>query len=87
MLEAFAFVAAVERDAVRALRLAGAAGALRQTTGAQLPPAERATLDQMLEGVRMGPDASAAATAWMSGWSMSVDEAIDYALRGAATSG
>ena len=82
LLEAFACAAALERDTVRALRLAGAAAALRQTTGAQLVPTERAALDRTLEAVRLGPEAAAAATAWMTGWSMSVDEAIAYALGG-----
>ena len=34
------------------------------------------------EAVRLGPQGSAATTAWMEGWSMSVEEAIDYALKG-----
>jgi tetratricopeptide (TPR) repeat protein len=82
VLEAFACEATLAPDAARALRLAGAAAALRQTTGAQLPPAERATLEGRLEAVRQGPDA---ATAWMTGWSMGVEEAIAYALDAAAT--
>jgi predicted ATPase len=84
VLEAFACEAALEPDAARALRLAGAAAALRQTTGAQLPPAERAILESRLEAVRQRPDA---ATAWMTGWSMGVEEAIAYALDAAATGG
>jgi tetratricopeptide (TPR) repeat protein len=77
LLEAFACAAAVEHDAVRALKLAGAADALRQTTGAQVPPSERAAFERTLEPVRLRPEA---ATAWMTGWSMSVEEAIACAL-------
>ena len=85
LLEAFALVAASDADAPRALKLAGAAAALRQTIGAQLAPSERAVFEQTLESVRLGPQAPAAGPAWMEGWSMSVDEAIAFARSEPAT--
>jgi hypothetical protein len=43
---------------------------------------DRATLERTLEGVRRGPESAAA---WMKGWSMSVEEAIQFAAAGVAT--
>jgi predicted ATPase len=82
LLEAFAGVAAREHDAVRALKLAGAAAALRGVLGVPLAPDERQKLEQTLEPVRLGPQAPEAATAWMEGWSMSFEDAVDYAIGG-----
>jgi predicted ATPase len=82
ILEAFACAAAVEQDAARALTLAGAAANLRQIVGARIAAVDRATLERTLEAVRRGPES---ATAWMAGWSMSIEEAIKYAADGAAT--
>ena len=78
-------MAASDADAPRALKLAGAAAALRETIGAQLAPSERAVFEQTLESVRLGPQAPAAGPAWMEGWSMSVDEAIAFARSEPAT--
>jgi predicted ATPase len=80
LIEAFTCVAAREQDAVRALKLAGAAAAIRHALSAPLVGRERTRLESALDAVRLGPQGSAAATAWMEGWSMSVEEAIDYAL-------
>jgi hypothetical protein len=63
-----------------ALRLAGAAAALRQSVGAPLPPAERARLDQNLEAARQAMSNTAGAAAWMEGWAMPAEKAIAYAL-------
>jgi tetratricopeptide (TPR) repeat protein len=82
ILEAFACAAAVAQDAARALTLAGAAASLRQTVGARIAAADRATLERTLDAVRRGPES---APAWMAGWSMSVEDAIKYAAGDAAT--
>jgi hypothetical protein len=84
VLEALATVAAAEGDAVRAMTLAGGAAAVRQAVGVPPVPAEHLKLERALESVRLGPQAAAAATAWMTGWAMGLDELIAYA-RGAAT--
>lgn len=72
---------AVRRDrAGAALRLLGAAQALRDVIGAPLPPAEQESLDRSLAPAReaLGPDAQAAALA--AGQAMSLEEAFRYAL-------
>src|SRR5229473_2130547 len=48
LLECLACLSAVQHDAVRSLRLAGAAAALRQSIGAPLTPAEQAKLEHIL---------------------------------------
>ena len=55
---------------------------MRHALSAPLVGRERTRLESALEAVRLGPQGSAATTAWMEGWSMSVEEAIDYALKG-----
>ena len=85
VLEALASVAAAEGNAVRAVTLAGGAAAVRQTVGVPSLPKERARLDRALESVRLGPHAAPAAAAWMTGWSMDVEELIAYARGGSTT--
>jgi tetratricopeptide (TPR) repeat protein len=80
LLEAFASSAAEQSQPERALRLAGAAAALRQRMGAQSTPAEQAKLEKSLEPARRGLTTSAGGTAWLEGWVMSVDQAIQEAL-------
>ena len=81
LLDAFARVAAATGDDERALRLAGAASALRQSIGAHLPDNERRLLDRSLKAAHR---ASGAAAAWLEGWGMSVEAATRYAT-GSAT--
>ena len=52
LLECFACSAAAQQQAERALRLAGAAAALRQNIGAPLTAAEQAKLEAILEPAR-----------------------------------
>ena len=58
----------------------GAAAALRQRLSVPLSLTQRQTLERALDKVRPGPDAQDAGAAWMEGWSMSAQEAIQYAL-------
>ena len=69
-----------QAGAERALRLAGAAAALRQSVGAPLPPVERARLDENLETARQAVSNTASAAAWVEGWAMPAEKAIAYAL-------
>jgi hypothetical protein len=85
VLEALATVAAAEGDAVRAVTLAGGAAAVRQVVGVPPTPLEHAKLERALDSARLGPQAAAAATAWMTGWAMGLDELIAYARGGATT--
>jgi tetratricopeptide (TPR) repeat protein len=80
LLECFACSAAVQLEAERALRLAGAAAALRQDIGAPLTPAEQAKLEASLQPARQALTNSEGATAWSEGWALPVEKAIEEVL-------
>jgi predicted ATPase len=80
LLECFACSAAVQLQAERSLRLAGVAAALRQNIGAPLTPAEQAKLEAILDPVRQVLTNTSGATAWLEGWAMPVEKAIDEVL-------
>jgi predicted ATPase len=80
LLECFACAAAVQLEAQRSLRLAGAAAALRQIIGAPLTPAEQAKLEAALDPPRQALTNTASATAWLEGWAMPVEKAIEEVL-------
>ncbi|HXH65579.1 MAG TPA: tetratricopeptide repeat protein [Candidatus Limnocylindrales bacterium] len=85
LLECFACTAAAESHSERALRLAGAAAALRQKIGAPLTPVEKARLEGYLECAHPGLSESSGAAAWREGWEFAMDRAVEEALqRGAA---
>jgi predicted ATPase len=79
LLDCFARAAAAQGQAERALRLAGAAAALRQSIGASLIPVEQAKLDQCLEQARRALSGTAASTAWLEGWALPPEKAIEMA--------
>jgi predicted ATPase len=81
ILESFACSASAQNDAGRALRLAGAAAALRQSIGAPLTPAEQAKLDGGLESARQSLTTALGRTAWLEGWVMPIEKAIEDLLR------
>ncbi|HLZ90145.1 MAG TPA: hypothetical protein VKQ28_00415, partial [Candidatus Acidoferrum sp.] len=66
--------------AQRSLRLAGAAAALRQNIGAPLTPAEQHKLDAILDPTRKALTNTAGATAWLEGWALPVEKAIEEVL-------
>jgi tetratricopeptide (TPR) repeat protein len=80
LLECFACSAAAQFEGERSLRLAGAAAALRQNIGAPLTPAEQAKLEASLEVARKASAKPAGATAWLEGWGMPVEKAIEEVL-------
>jgi len=80
LLECFACLATAESEPERSLRLAGAAAALRQNIGAPLTPAEQAKLEALLEPARQALSNTRSATAWLDGWSMPVERAIEEVL-------
>jgi predicted ATPase len=84
-LECLAVVAAAQSNAEQSLHLAGAAGALRQRLGAPLMPVEQRRLEKALEFARRTLG-NTAGTAWMEGWAMPVEQAVDEALNGDAES-
>jgi predicted ATPase len=80
LLECFACLAAAQLEAERSLRLAGAAAALRQNIGAPLTPAEQAKLEALLDPARRALTNTASATAWLDGWSIPIEKAIEEVL-------
>jgi tetratricopeptide (TPR) repeat protein len=80
LLECFASSASAQFDAQRSLRLAGAAAAVRQNIGAPLTPAEQAKLEASLDRARQAMTNTASATAWLEGWALPVDKAIEEVL-------
>jgi predicted ATPase len=80
LLDCFAGSAAAQSQPERALRLAGAAAALRETLGAGLTPAEQSQLAASLEPARKALSNAAGASAWMEGWAMPADTAIALAI-------
>ncbi len=80
LLECFACSAAAQFQAERSLRLAGAAAALRQNIGAPLTPAEQAKLGAALDSPRQALTNTVGVTAWLEGWALPVEKAIEEVL-------
>jgi predicted ATPase/serine/threonine protein kinase len=80
LLDCLACSAAYQSKPERALRLAGAAAAMRRVLGAHLPLAEQAVLEKALELARKSVSPAVASTSWMDGWTMSADKAVQDAL-------
>jgi hypothetical protein len=79
-LEEFGVLAAMTGQATRALRLAGAAAALRELHGMPLTPVVRSRLDLALSLARQALDTDAREAAWVDGRAMSREQAVAYAL-------
>jgi tetratricopeptide (TPR) repeat protein len=80
LLESFACSAAEQAQPARALKLAGVAAALRQTIGAPLTAAEQTKLEQSLSAARQELTLTGSKTAWLEGWVMPVEIAINDLL-------
>ena len=80
LLECFACLAAAQFRAECSLRLAGAAAALRQNIGAPLTPAEQVKLKASLDLARQAMTNTAGGTAWLEGWAMPFEKAIEEVL-------
>jgi predicted ATPase len=80
VLECLAASAAAQSSAVQALHLAGAAAALRQRLGAPLPLNEKPRMEKALDFARRALGDASGLTAWMEGWAMPVEQAIQEAL-------
>jgi predicted ATPase/transcriptional regulator with XRE-family HTH domain len=68
----------------RAVRLFGAAAALRATISASVPPNERADYDRTVTAVRTALGAAAFAAAWAEGQALTLEQALADALDGLA---
>jgi tetratricopeptide (TPR) repeat protein len=86
LLECFASSAAAQSHAERCLRLAGAAAALRQNIGVPLPPAEQVKLETSLDAAREAMSNTRGTTAWLEGWTLPVEKAIEEVLTAEAAS-
>ncbi|HEV2113305.1 MAG TPA: protein kinase [Terriglobales bacterium] len=80
LLDCLACSAAAQSKPERALRLAGAAAALRRVLGAPLPATERVQLEAALDSARRAIPHDLAAAAWMQGWTAPLEEAVGDAL-------
>jgi predicted ATPase len=83
-LESSACLAVAQGHAERALKLAGAAGRLRESIGAPLHQEDRIDLDQMLVPAWAQLGEAESQRAWDEGSSMSEENALAYALSAAA---
>jgi predicted ATPase len=86
LLDCFACLAAAQLQAERSLRLAGAAAALRQNIGGPLTRAEQSKLEALLDPARQALTNTASAMAWLEGWGMPFEKAIEDVLKPEAES-
>lgn len=78
VLEGLAVAASLEGDAGRAIRLAGAAAALRAASGTALTSTEQRLLTTGLEAANAALSADERSKAWSEGWSMPAERALAY---------
>jgi predicted ATPase len=81
VLEGFASLAAREGNFERVLMLAGAAATLRHSMGVPPRPGEQAKLDRTLDVAWQSVNRAPAQVAWRAGQQMTLEEAIQYAMR------
>jgi hypothetical protein len=81
-LEGFACLAGAEREAERAARLWGAAQTLHETKGIPRDIDFLAEADARISAVRTGMGEEVWEEAWRKGRTMTLDEAVSYALAG-----
>ncbi|MDP9339641.1 MAG: protein kinase [Acidobacteriota bacterium] len=80
ILDCLACFAALRDQPERALRLAGAAAAMRRVLGVPLPWTEKSRLEKTLDVARQSLSPALASTAWMGGWTTPGDHAVNDAL-------
>jgi predicted ATPase len=80
--EALAMAAEADGRPRRALKLAGAAAALRQEAKVVASAAERSRVDPCVQRARIRLGAAAGTAAWMEGWTAPLDAVADDAARG-----
>ena len=79
-VEGLACLASAAGAAEQAVRLFGAAQALRDAVGVVLPPAERADHERGLAAARRLLDEQRFSRAWQAGAAMDLEQAVRYAL-------
>ncbi len=80
-LECFGFVALAQNQAARALQLFAAAHALREKAATPMTPDEQVYFDEQLKGLRLQVDEAAFAKLWAEGRTLTMEQAIQYALQ------
>ncbi len=83
-LECLAAIAKINEDGPRAARLFGAAEALRDKIGIPMTAQERLEYERNIEDLRSGMDEEVFASGWAEGRTMSMDQAIRFALEKSA---
>jgi predicted ATPase len=79
LLDCLACFAALRDKPERALRLAGAAAAIRRVLGVPLPLTEKVRLEKTLDRARQSMSPELASTAWLGGWT-TADKVVGDAL-------
>jgi DNA-binding CsgD family transcriptional regulator len=79
-LDHFAMSLAIAGRLRQAAQLLGAAAAMREEVGVQLPPQGRAMYEENLTRIRDGLGEEAFRTAWAEGYAWPVEEAVELAL-------
>jgi tetratricopeptide (TPR) repeat protein len=79
-LARFAGVASVQGYMMRAVRLSGAAEALRNVIGTRMEPDDRVQYERIVAAARTQLGESVFAQAWAEGHAMTLEQAIAYAL-------
>jgi tetratricopeptide (TPR) repeat protein len=79
-LESFASIAIAEEEPQRALKLLGAAEALRERSNSPMTDFERIEYDEMVAHVRSLLNETDADLLWAEGWSMKTEQAIQLVL-------
>ena len=79
-LECFAFIAKAQEQVEHALRLFGAAEALREKISIAMTPPERVEYDREVADLKANMDEKEFASLWAEGRSMTMDQAIQFAL-------
>jgi hypothetical protein len=79
-LECMAFIAKGQEQGERAVKLMSAAEALREASSSPRTPQERLEYERELEGLRAGLDEKAFDLLWAEGQSMTMDQAVDFAM-------
>jgi hypothetical protein len=80
-LESLAFIAKAQEQAERAVKLMSAAEALRQASNSPRTPQEQIEYDRELASLRAGIDEKTFDVLWAEAQSMSMEQAIDLAMR------
>lgn len=79
-LECFAFIAKAKEQGERAVKLMGAAEALREASLSPMTPQERVEYDNEVASMRAGMDEKTFLSFWAEGRAMTMEQAIEFAL-------